>query len=186
MNPKKLKTASISVVLCCTMVLSGCWFKASWIQTALSDLPVLIQMAGSIMSLVALTKTGNAPSQQELAAIQQISTVAMNGLQAIQALYNSYTNSNATTTVQEIQAACQALVSNLQQLLTAAQIKDPALLNRISAAVGLIDSTVNTFLALLPKAATSRVEAKAINAKLPKPKDLRTAWLQQVGTPLLK
>jgi len=184
----KTRSASIAVILCITMLFSGC--NAAWIQDALNDLPVLVQMALSIAQIIAVTKTGTPASAQEIAAINQISSVATQGLTAIEALYKSYTSANSTTTIADIQAAGAALVANLNGLLQAAQIKDPALLARVTSAVGLIVSTVNTILSLLPKS-SSPADLKAAKrlgspAGLPKPADLRAMWQSQVGFALAK
>lgn len=176
-----VRTSALALILAAVMACSGCWFKAQWINTALQDLPVLIQMAESISSIVALTGQSQASSAQTINAIQNIGIVATDGLKAIQSLYNSYSSANATTTIQQIQAAGAALTSNLQQLLQAAQIKDPTLLARVTAAVNLIASTVNIFIGLIP---TTKSGAK-VNAVVPKPADLRQAWAATVGTPLL-
>lgn len=184
-----LRTSILACVLAFVMVLSGC--NAAWVQTALNDLPVLIQMATSIASLVAVVKTAQPPSQQELYAIQNIGVQGTNGLKVIQALYNSYKSANSTTTLADIQAACTALNSNLAQLLTTAQIKDQALLARVTAAVMLITSTVNTFASLIPATPTSlsRGARRALKVRaetVPSPAMLRQMWAQQVGFPLSK
>lgn len=180
----KLRTSALALLLAGVMACTGCWVKASWINTALQDLPVLIQMAESISSIVSLTATSasGTPNPQQLAAIQEIGTVATNGLQAIQAMYQSYSSANATTVVQEIQAAGSALTNNLQQLLAAAQIKDPMLLSKITAAVNLIVSTVSLFIGLIPSLAKGAAKVKPV---VPKPDDLRQRWAATVGTPIL-
>lgn len=182
----------LALVLAATMILTGCWFNPAWVQDALNDLPVLIQMAEAILEIVSVTKTGTAPSPGEVAAINQIGAVATQGLTAIQNLYKSYTSANSTTTIADIQAAGAALVANLQSLLAAAQIKDPALLARVTSAVMLIVSTVNTVIGLLP-ASPSAADMRAAKAKaksgataVPKPADLRAAWQSQVGFALGK
>lgn len=184
---QKLRVSATALVLTAVMLLSACWFKPQWIQTAEQDLPVLVQMAESIATIIALTQTPQAPSQQTVYAIQHIGDVATQGLKAIQALYNSYKSGNATTTIQEIEAAGQALTANLQQLLAAAQIKDDALLKRVAAAVDLIVSTVNTILSLIPTPAVSAKARKVVvKSALPTAKDLRSDWAARVGTPLVK
>lgn len=182
----KLRVSATALILATVMTLSACWFKAQWITTAEQDLPILINMAESIASLIALTKTVQTPTASEVAAIQHIGDVATQGLQAIYASYQSYTSANATTTIAQIQAACGALTANLKDLLAAAQIKDQMLLNRVTAAVTIIVSTVETFLSLVPqsKALAKRVSKAALSA-LPSPSALKQAWAVQVGTPLL-
>lgn len=186
----KPKTTLLALALACVMAITGCWFNPAWLQDALNDLPVLVQMALSIAQIIAVTKSGTAPSSAEIAAINQISSVADQGLLAIQALYKSYTSANSTTTIADIKAAGNALVTNLNQLLQAAQIKDTALLARVTSAVNLIVSTVNTILGLLPASASASdvrlANRTAKSTTVPKPDDLRTAWQQQVGFALAK
>lgn len=181
----KLRTSLIALLLCFVMMWTAC--SPAWINTALTDLAVLIPMAQSIASLIALTQGNTPPSPQEIYAINQIGKVASDGLKAIQALYNSYTAANATTVIAEIQAGGAALIVNLQQLLAAAQIKNPNLLARVTAAVGIIVNTLNAFLTLLPQAQAkmARRAARALAAKLPTPADLRQQWSQQVGVPVV-
>jgi hypothetical protein len=180
----------LALILVATMALTGCWFNPAWIQDALNDLPVLIQMAEAILQIVSVTKTGSPASVGDIAAINQIGTVATQGLTAIQNLYKSYQSANSTTTIADIQAAGAALVANLQSLLQAAQIKDPVLLARVTSAVNLIVSTVNTIIGLLPASTSSAdmktAKQKAASAPIPKAADLRAAWLNQVGFALGK
>lgn len=188
-NPMK---TVLALILASVMLVTGCWTTAQWLQIAINDLPVLIQMALSIAQIVG-TVTGNPPnppSDAEVAAINKIGNIANQGLTEIQALYDSYTSANATTVIPKIKAAGAALVANLQQLLTAAQIKNPALRARVTAAVDLIVSTLNTVIALLPQTVTN-ASMKAANkaakaAKIPTSTELRQAWLDKVGFALAK
>ena len=176
----------LALLLSCVMLFSGCWFKAVWLQDALNDLPVLIQMAQAILQIISITKTDGVPNSSDVAAINNIGNVATEGLTAIQDLYKSYTSANSTTTIADIRAAGNALTTNLEALLQAAQIKNPALLARVTSAVNLIVSTVDTIISLLPASASSadmkaaKVRAAA-SVTVPKPADLRAAWLSQVG-----
>jgi hypothetical protein len=188
-HPKK---TALALVLAVCMACTGCWFNPAWLQDALNDLPVLVQMAQAILEIVAVTKTDAPPSATDIAAINQIGYVATQGLTAIQNLCKSYTSANSTTTIADIRAAGAALVANLNTLLSSAQIKDPALLVRVSTAVNLIVTTVNTIIGLLP-ASPSAADMKAAKAratsgatKLPKPADLRAMWQQEVGFALGK
>jgi len=183
-------TTLCALILASTMLLTSCWFNPAWLSTALADLPVLVEMAQAIAQIVAVTSTTNPATPQEVAAINQIGSVATQGLTAIDNLYLSYSKADPTTTITQIQTAGEALIVNLQQLLAAAQIKDPALLGRVTAAVQLIIGSLHTFLDLLPHVVTKsslKAAAKAAStANLPKPKDLRQMWQQQVGFALHK
>lgn len=181
----KLRHSIIAMILCLVMITTGC--TAAWITTALADIAVLIPMAQSIASLVALTQGNDPPSQQEIDAINNIGATAENGLKALQAYYNSYTSANAATTIAKIQAGGAALIINLNQLLAAAQIKNPALLAKVKAAVAIIVNTVNVFMGLLPftQPSMSRKAAKALAQNLPTPESLKQQWQEKVGVPIV-
>jgi hypothetical protein len=79
----------------------------------------------------------------------------------------------------------------LSALLQAAHISNPALSSRITAAVNLILTTVNSFAALIPRAAPSAATASRMaiprtsqqNASVPQPRDLKKQWYLQVCGP---
>jgi hypothetical protein len=84
--------------------------------------------------------------------------------------------------LQKIQSAISDLNQNLPVLLQSGHISNPTLSARITAAVNLILTTVNSFASLMPQTSmlTSRHAAKAA---LLHPKDLKKQWNQQVCAP---
>ncbi len=174
---------SVTALLLVLMLLTGC--TANWIQVALNDLPVLLQMALNIASLVGTIQSGQSPSAAEIAAINNISAAAKTDLTLIQSLYNDYKANPSATTLQKIQDAISAADQELPGLLQAAHIMNAVLAARISAAVSLILTTIDSFAALIPApipgpvAASRRLAAKPLNAK-----QLKQAWLAAVGVPL--
>ena len=174
---KTALTALLSLVL----FASGC--SAKWISVALADLPVLVQMALNIGTVVTTLESGKQLSSGEAAAIQNISNEASKDLNLLQSLYNQYKATPSASTIQKIQSAIADMNQNLPALLHAAHVSDATLSARITAAVNLILTTVNSFATLLPQvrapAQTQAVQAKAI----PHAGDLKKQWNQQVCGP---
>jgi hypothetical protein len=172
-------SALLAVTLCCVLVTTGC--SASWINVALNDLPVLTEMALNIDSIVGALQSGQQVDPSDAAAIQNLSAEASKDLQLLQAAYNQYKSTPTPTLLAKINASAAALTTNLPALLTASHIKDSVLATRVSAAVELIVSTVETFAALIPNSSTTARAAK--NLKVPNAKELRDRWNKEVVGP---
>src|SRR6185437_7898164 len=151
---KTMKTDSkskilLALVLAIALAATGC--SAQWINTALQDLPVLTQMALNIATLVTTLAAGQQASAADTAVIQNISAQASRDLNLLQTLYNEYKASPSPTTLQKLQAAISDLNQNLPTMLQSAHISNATLSARITAAVNLILTTVNSFAALMPQ-----------------------------------
>ena len=176
--------AALAVLLAIALLTTGC--TAQWISVALADLPVLLQMALNIGSLVTTLQSGQQLTPAEAAAIQNISAEASKGLNLLQTLYNQYQAKPTASALQKIQSTVADINQNLPGLLQAAHIGDPVLAARISAAVNLILATVTSFAALIPQATgmpAARHSAAADigkKAAVPKPEDLKKQWNQAV------
>jgi len=166
-------------LLCAGLLATGC--SANWISVALADLPVLVQMALNVGSVVTTLESGQQLSATEAAAIQNISSQASKDLNLLQVLYNQYKTTPSAGTLQKIQSAIADMNQNLPALLQAAHVSDPVLSARVTAAVNLILSTVSSFAALLP-AVSAPTQAKLALAKtaIPHAADLKKQWNQQV------
>ena len=166
-------------LLSISLLATGC--SAQWISVALADLPVLVQMSLNIGTLVTTLETGRQLSSAEAGTIQDISKEASKDLALLQVLYNQYKASPTATTIQKIQSAIADLNQNLPKLLQAAHISDPTLSTRITAAVNLILTTVNSFASLIPQPAPS-VHAQVARQKLAVPvaAELKKQWNEQV------
>jgi len=170
----------LSLVLSASLLATGC--SAQWIKLALADLPVLIQMALNIGMLVTTLQANHQLTPAETMAIQNISAEAGRDLNLLQTLYNEYQANPSAETIRQIQAAIAETNQNLPAILQAAHIVDPVLSTRITAAVNLILSTVNSFAALIPQTTTPMLAKRSAQRKtsIPLAEDLKKSWNQQV------
>ena len=171
----------LAFVLSLSLITTGC--SAQWISVALADLPVLTQMALNIAALVSTLQSGKQLTPAEALAIQNISAEASKDLTLLQALYNTYKANPSPDTLQKIESLIQDTSQNLPALLQAAHISDPPLSARITAAVNLILTTVSSFASLIPQAPTAAPRTARQNTVIPRAKDLKKQWNQQVCAP---
>jgi len=188
MKTNSMSRIVLALVLGISLISNGC--SAQWISVALADLPVLTQMALNLTALAATLQTGKQLSTAESLAIQNVAGEASKDLTLLQSLYTQYKANPSQDTLQKIESLIQETSQNLPALLQAAHIGDPAA--RITAAVNLILSTVNSFAALLPRASSSSVSARVAMSRaagtntgvppagVPRPQDLKKQWNQQV------
>jgi hypothetical protein len=174
----------LALVLAIAIATTGC--SSQWINIALQDLPVLTQMALNIATLAATLASGNQASTADVAVIQNISAQASRDLSLLQTLYNEYKANPNSSTRQKIQNVISDLNQNLPALLGAAHISSATLTARVTAAVNLILTTVNSFASLIPQSTipqpTPATSQKA-KVSLPRPTDLKRQWNQQVCVP---
>jgi hypothetical protein len=182
MNAHSRLKALLVTLLLTSLLATGC--SAKWISVALADLPVLVQMALNVGSVVTTLESGKQLTSAEASAVQNISAQASKDLNLLQTLYNQYKVTPNASTLQKIQSAIADMNQNLPALLQASHVADPVLAARITAAVNLILTTVNSFAALLPQVAAP-VQGQAANAKasIPRAEDLKKQWNQQVCGP---
>lgn len=181
MNFNSMSRIVLAFVLSLSLITTGC--SAQWISVALADLPVLTQMALNIAALVSTLQSGKQLTPAEALAIQNISAEASKDLTLLQALYNSYKANPSPDILQKIESLIQDTNQNLPALLQAAHINDPALSARITAAVNLILTTVSSFASLIPQAPTAAPRTARQTTAIPRAKDLKRQWNQQVCAP---
>lgn len=185
MKLNSMSRIMLAIALSISLIATGC--SAQWVSVALADLPVLMQMALNVAALAASLQTGKQLNPTEALAIQNISAEANKDLTLLQSLYNQYKANPSADTLQRIEVLIQDTSQNLPGLLQAAHISDPALSARIAAAVNLILTTVSSFASLIPQAqsstrTTTRTTSRK-NTAVPRPKDLKKQWNQQVCAP---
>jgi hypothetical protein len=183
MKSNSRSKVTIVALLSLSLLATGC--SAQWISVALADLPVLVQMALNIGTVVTTLQSGQQLSAADAAAIQNISNQASKDLNLLQALYNDYKTSANAATIQKIQSVIADINTNLPALLQSTHISDAALSTRITAAVNLILATVNSFAALIPASGATAVQAQMTRQKVavPHAADLKKQWNQQVCGP---
>ena len=180
MNLRSKLKSLLALVLALVSATTGC--TSQWVNVAVQDLPVLTQMALNIATLVSTLAAGKQASTADVAVIQNISAQASLDLNLLQSMYNEYKATPNNTTLQKIQNIISGLNQNLPALLQAAHISNPILSVRVSAAINLIISTVNSVASLMPQssAATSR---KLHALPLLRANDLKKQWNLQVCSP---
>lgn len=130
---------------------AGC--SATWIQTALNDLPILVQIATSIAGIVSAAQGQGAVDQNVAAQIQAISGQVKSDLQLVQNLVTSYQSASTTARpglLSQIDSALGAVQTNLNALLLAFHVSSPSLQAAIVASVGLAITTVLAIQSLVP------------------------------------
>jgi hypothetical protein len=172
---------ALAIVLSLSLLATGC--SAQWITVALADLPVLTQMALNIAAMVTTLQSGKQLSPAESSAVQNISAEASKDLTLLQTFYNDYKANPSTGTRQNIEKVITEINQNLPALLQAARISDPTLAARVTAGVNLILNTVSSFASLMPTTAASTSQKTGRGISIPKAKDLKKQWNEQVCRP---
>jgi hypothetical protein len=169
-------------VLSISLIATGC--SAQWMSVALADLPVLIQMALNISTIVTTLQSGQQISAAEAAAIQNISAQASNDLNLLATLYNEYKTNPSASALQKIQGVVADVDQNLPALLQAAYIGDLVLSTRVAASQsdpdyrGQFRGADATNLG-----ATHGTKMAHQQVAIPKTSDLKKHWNQQLCGP---
>lgn len=167
-----MKKASIVMALALCVALVACT-----VDQVLSDINICIQTAATLETAI------GAVSPADAAILTSLTSIATAGLNAIEQDYNTWKASGATSDLAKLNAACQSLQTNLSQNLAAAHISDPVAVQKATAWVGLITSTVGAMTALWPQVSglsDKRTIARIGAAKLPSAKELQYQWQTQV------
>lgn len=167
----------LSVLLCSCLVVTTTNFacNTSWINTIGQYLPVAIQIATSIVQLIGVFGSAQT-SAQDQAAVQAIGQEATKDWQLLQTLYQQYQATPSPTTQAQIENILQVITSNLPAELAAAHIKDPNLLNSVTAAVNLLVTVADTIIAQLPvKSPQLKARKSAVTNKL-SPSAVKQQW----------
>jgi hypothetical protein len=147
----------VAVVVPVAVSQAGC--NTAWIQTALNDLPVLIQIAIQILSIVGAAQ-GKGQLDPALAAqIQSVGAQVQTDLQTLQNLVNSYQAADATAKpgiLNQVKVLLGTVQSNLQAMLVAFHVTNQALQNTVSTVLAIAMTTVLSIQTLLPASASPR------------------------------
>jgi hypothetical protein len=165
------KVALVSI-LAVAMVVSGC--SQAWIDVAIQDIPVVLQIAVSILSIVQTARGVEDPAVVDLA--NSAAAQAKTDLETLKTLVADYQAAAAVdkpNLVGKIDAALAVAQQDLASVLTAFHVKNQNLQLTIATSVGLALSTLAAIQALIPAQAAkvSRVAAKPIS-----PKELKRAF----------
>jgi hypothetical protein len=178
MHSNSMMKAVLALSLSISLAATGC--TAEWIKIALTDLPVLTQMALNIASLVAALQMGKQVSPSEAAAIQNISAEASKDLNLLQALYDQYKANPDKGYACKNPKRDRRHQPEPASAPAGGSYQQPNVVGH--AAVSLILSTVTNFASLMPQPAAPSIAARQARATraVPHAKDLKKQWNVQV------
>jgi len=160
----------LAVALSLCLVVSGC--TTSWITTAINDIPVVVQIVTSILQIVAAA-SGKGADPTMIAQVGNIGQQAQSDLQLLNSLVSQYQSASAAAKpglLNQIDAALTTAQGNLNQILVAFHVNDPALQATIAGSVGLALSALLEIQSLIPPAPNAPATRMAISAKALKPR----------------
>lgn len=166
-----------SMKRCFSLVLVGVLLISSTAcstDEVLSTIDVALQTAESLESVV------GAVSPADAAALEALTGLATVGLNAIKKDYDTYEASKAQGDLEKLQAAIAALQSNLSLNLSAAHIVSPAAVQKTTAWVNLINSSLDAVVATLEATLHPSLLASRNLAQLPTPQSLQARWAREV------
>jgi hypothetical protein len=160
----KLRTLTFIGVLAIALMTLACTVPA-WVNNVESDAEVAAPIAASLVDVI------------DPALAPQV-TLIENGFNALVKTLDTYKASPSATNLQAIQSAFAAVNSNIVQLESAAQIKNPTTDAKVTAIVQLLAQAVTEIAALVPPASglaphTAGLEQK--DAALPIPNSAPTS-----------
>lgn len=147
---KKYSKVLLALILVITLTFTAC--STAWISEAEEIVAALIPAATNILSLVAALKGGSI-STTDAAMIQSAGTQANTDLQLVATLITSYDAADATAKpgiLSQIQAALSSASTNLSAILPALHVTDPKTVAKITAIVGLVQTEIQSLVAIIP------------------------------------
>jgi len=183
MKTHRAGSGILAIALSGVLVVSGC-ASATWINTAISDIPVVLQIVTSILSIVAVAEGKGQADPAMIAEVKNIAAQATNDLTTVQKLINDYKVAAAAdkpSVLAKIDAALTAAQKDLQGVLASFHVKDTATQTAISVGMGLAVTTVEAIISLLPPAPSPAMPAARTARRAPphkpdKPEDLKTKY----------
>ena len=187
MKSQNLGKGLLAITLAASLALTGCPLPKNWLDTAIADLPVVLQIVTSVMGIVATIQGKDPATDPMIKEVTDIGAQAQKDLQTAQSLINDYKAAKTPDTLAKIDAALSALQKDLQGILAAFHVKDTATQTAIAAGIGLALTTVQAIYSLLPAvsaapstAMPTGAEAKPVPKsaphKPPKPEDLKATY----------
>jgi hypothetical protein len=150
------KRGLVAVVLCFTLILGAC--STAWISEAGSIVAAMIPAAVNIITLISELE-GKQTSAYDVSLVQGVGSQVAADLQLLQSLITQYEAADATAKpgiLSKITVIAGEVQGNLNGLLPALHISDPATQAKVQAVVGIVLSEVNSLIAVLPAASTVR------------------------------
>ncbi len=148
----------------------------NWVDTALADLPTILNIATTVATIVADAATGGALTPA-VAAIIATATAAVNvAIPVIQKMIADYQANPSASIITNIKTTLIDVQNSLGDILTAAHVVNPALRAVITTSMGLGIGVITAILSLLPAPA---VVAGALKAQ----KAAQSGWINKPTAP---
>ncbi len=162
-----MKRAMLGTLLASVMVWQACTVPA-WVNTAEQDAEVAAPIAASLVDVID-------------PALAPVVTLVEDGFNALVKTLDAYKASPTATNLQAVQAAFEAVNGNVQQLESAAQIKNATTQTTVTSVVALLTQAVTEIAALVPPAAATAAiqNAQIHNSRMVKhwnAKDFKRAY----------
>lgn len=141
----------MATLLSLTLVVSGC--NMNWLATAISDIPVVLQIVTSVISVIDVAKGKGTISPGEAIPIENAAAQVKNDLVLLQAAVQQYkvAEASAKPGIQgKIDSLLTVVQTDLQAILSAAHISNPATLTAVTLSVQLAITTIMAIQSLIP------------------------------------
>lgn len=154
-------------------LLTGC--STNWIDTAIADLPVILNVTNTVVTIVGIADPGITPAIS--AAIALAGTAAASGLALLKTLIVDYQANPSDTVLGKIRAAVSDIQTNLAAIMSqVSSITNSKLVAVISTGISLGLSVVSAILALLPPSMGAAVAHSTVKVKLLTAKEIKTQF----------
>ena len=148
---------SLAAVAVTASGMTGC--STTWIDVALKDLPVIVSIANTLVSVIG-EATGNAVlSAAASAAITEAAQIFSTDIGVLQDAINAYQSSASASTLTKAIAALDAVQADATKIIAALPINVPALASVLTAGIGTVVSLLAAIESLLPTTTTPAVAA---------------------------
>ena len=133
------------------------------IQKVIALLPTAVQIAGSILNIVAAAEGNSAPSSALLATVQNASGQIQTDLTLANSLVAQYETDLASApagVLGKIDAAIADAQQNMGAILSAVHIANPAVVAAVNSAIASVQTVILALIAILPTPATAALFPK--------------------------
>lgn len=158
--------------------LSGC--STSWMTTAENDLPIVVNIATTIVSIVA-TLTGNGGlTPAAVVIIQEAANVFSAGMSALQDAINAYKSSPTASLLAKVIAAIDAVEADAPKVIATISQVPANVVSIITAGIGTAISLLSAIESLIPKSAVVgtvlATRAQAVKVSMPNAAQVKSNW----------
>lgn len=172
---RKVSKPTLAIVLALAMLTSAC--STSWISVAVADLPVLVQIATSILGIVSAAQGKGAVDPALAAKVASVGAEVQTDLQKLQSLVDAYKvapDAGKPAILAEISKLLGVVQSQLSDVLSAFHVKDASLQAAVAGSVALALTTILAIQSLLPPSPAAKVARVAV--KPPSAKALKASF----------